>query len=180
MQLDQKPKLDKPHFPAVQNIEVGYDHDFLQRWMRFEKVAWIVMVIALIAGLAGVFGRGPLAKTTVKAGDGTEIRFERVARNKTPALVEIRLPETLAGGKMLKIRIEGDLLNRGRLQRIVPQPAREIPISHGLIAEIPIDAGDQPGKIDITQEPGAPGRLWNRITLENTGTRVEFSQIVLP
>src|SRR3954447_12220307 len=180
MAVDHKPRLDKPHFPAVQNIEVGYDSDFLQRWMRFEKVAWLVMMVALAAGLAGVFGRGPLAKTTVKAGDGTEVRFERVARNKTPALVEIRLPQTLAGVHMLKLRLEGDLLNRGRLERIVPQPAREIPVNHGIIAEIPINTGEQPGKVDITQQPGEPGRLWNRITLDNTGTRVEFSQVVLP
>src|SRR5947209_3552085 len=73
MAVDQKPRLDKPHFPPVQNIEVGYDSDFLQRWMRFEKVAWVVMTVALAAGLAGVFGRGPLAKATVKAGDGTEV-----------------------------------------------------------------------------------------------------------
>ena len=103
-----------------------------------------------------------------------------MARNKTPALVEIRLPKALAGVHILKLRLEGDLLNRGRLERIVPQPAREIPVNHGIIAEIPIDAGDQPGKIDITQQPGAPGRLWNRITLENTGTRVDFRKSSCP
>jgi hypothetical protein len=147
-------------------------------WMIFEKVAWTIMTLMLTAGLAGMLGRGPLSKGTARAGSDMEVRYERIARNKTPAVVEVKLNGVPASGKTVRVRLEGDLFARGHISRIVPQPKAWKPVRNGAELEF-ASLGSIPAAIGIVQEPASPGHLWNRITVEG-GSSVTFNQIVLP
>src|SRR4051794_3299714 len=169
-----------PTLENAQNVDVGFDPSFIDKWLRYEKYPWAFIALFILAAFAGLLGRGPLAKGTAKSGpEGLEVRYERVARNKTPASLEIRIPHTLVSGDVIRMRIEGDLLNRGKLQRIIPQPQRSQPLAEGITAEFPRSTGTDEERIVIAQEPGSPGRLWNRISIEG-GPHVDFQQIVLP
>ncbi len=128
--------------------------------------------------VGGLLGRGPLSKHTVGSeAEGMEIKYERIARNKTPASIEIKLFASPSAERPLRLRIEGDLLRIGRLRQIVPEPSHSYLMRNGFIAEYP--AGVSNGLISISQEPGAPGRLWNRVSVEG-GSTLEFVQLVLP
>ena len=59
------------------------------------------------------------------------------------------------------------------------EPEKSQPLRDGFQAEFAFAPGSSEERIVITQEPGSPGRLWNRITVEG-GPGVEFNQIVLP
>jgi hypothetical protein len=159
-------------------IRVGFDEQFLDKWLARQKYAWMLITITLVAGLAGLLGRGPLSKHTVGSeAEGMEIKYERIARNKTPASIEIKLFASPSAERPLRLRIEGDLLRIGRLRQIVPEPSHSYLMRNGFIAEYP--AGVSNGLISISQEPGAPGRLWNRVSVEG-GSTLEFVQLVLP
>jgi hypothetical protein len=43
-------------------ITVGEDLQFQRKWWVFERVIWILFSLILVLDIAGVFGRGPVAK----------------------------------------------------------------------------------------------------------------------
>jgi hypothetical protein len=58
--------------PRVNNeIEVGEDLEFQRKWWRSENFAWILFTLIIVLDLAGLFGRGPIAKAERRAADGT-------------------------------------------------------------------------------------------------------------
>lgn len=44
------------------SVDVGYDESFERTWWKLERISSYVLLIFVIAGLLGVFGRGPLSK----------------------------------------------------------------------------------------------------------------------
>src|SRR3954470_17781516 len=79
------------HIPRVENaVTVGEDLEFQRRWWRFEKAAWLVLLIVLIADALGAFGRGWLANGERVTSDGTlRIHYERIERTGTASKLEI-------------------------------------------------------------------------------------------
>ena len=166
-------QLSKSH-----GIRVGFDAQFLDSWFRRQKYVWILGAATIIAGLSGLLGRGPLARHTVNSGPaGIQVRYERIARNKTPGAIQVQLAPRGSADRPIRLRIEGDLVKGGRLRQIMPQPVRSDLLPDGMVVEYP--ATLSAGVVSFVQEPGAPGRFRNKITLEG-GSAVEFVQFVLP
>src|SRR5215217_6791280 len=109
----------------VGEVEVGFDLDFERRYYRLQRIIWVLIAAALLAGLAGVFGRGPLATTMRRSPDGTlRLSYERLAPFRTPSAMSIEASgSSLASGE-LRVRIPRQLLERLRVQRVVPEPTR--------------------------------------------------------
>src|SRR3954447_24834911 len=126
--MSQNTATEEDQMSRTSNIEIGFDSAFLDKWLKFEKLAYIVIAVLLLAGLAGVLGRGPLSKSTAKSDQGDlKVRYEKIAHNKTPAVIELMLPAEVPASGQVRLRLEGDLVRRGRFQRIVPQPIRSEP-----------------------------------------------------
>jgi len=151
---------------------------FLIAGLERQKYVWIIGAATLIAGLSGLLGRGPLARHTVNSGPrGIQVQYERIARNKTPAAVQVQLAPSGSADRPIRLRIEGDLVKGGRLRQIMPQPVRSDLLPDGMVVEFP--AALSGGVVSFVQEPSAPGRFRNKITLEG-GSAVQFVQFVLP
>ena len=60
---DTVPKVDD-------TIAVGEDLEFQRKWWRFERVAWIIFALFVLADVLGLFGRGYLANAERAAGMG--------------------------------------------------------------------------------------------------------------
>jgi hypothetical protein len=160
-------------------VEIGYDSSFLDSWFRYQKLAWAVVVAVLVAGLAGLLGRGPVATGEVSSGELT-VKYERIARYKTPARIEISVASLpLSECRNLRIRLEGEFTQRALLQHFSPTPLRSEPLANGIVIEYSPTTDATRKRITLTEEPGVPGRLTNRVTVEQ-GPSVEFTQLVLP
>lgn len=83
---------------AGQNdLEVEEDRRFQERFWRFERFAWVLMALLVIAALAGATGSGgPLAEGRAEARAGT-ITYPRIARWQAAAELTVRLPPLAAG-----------------------------------------------------------------------------------
>jgi hypothetical protein len=166
-------QLSKSH-----GIRVGFDAKFLDSWLKRQKYVWIIGAATLIAGLSGLLGRGPLARHTVNSEPaGIQVQYERIARNKTPSAVQVQLAPRGSADLPIRLRVQGDLVKGARLRQIMPQPLRSDLLPDGMIVEFP--AALSAGVVSFVQEPSAPGRFRNKITLEG-GSAVEFVQFVLP
>ena len=74
--------------PKVANeLAVGEDLDFQRKWWRFEKIVWVLFLIIVLLDIAGVFGRGPVAKAHARTSRGLmTIDYQRIERFSTPSI----------------------------------------------------------------------------------------------
>lgn len=79
-----------------QEFDIGYNEAFERRWWRIEVGLWIFLTAILIAGLGGLMGSGKIARKEIGSSDGAvTLKYERIARFKTPSTVLVRLaPQT--------------------------------------------------------------------------------------
>lgn len=140
----------------VDDIAVGSDLKFQQKWWRFTRVMWIVFAAIVIADLLGCFGRGPLADAHVRTDDGTmDIKYERIERFSTPSILRIRFgPNAIQDGK-IQLWVGNDLVNCLGNQRVVPQPATSVVGQGGILYTFPATA--IPAEVAFGLEPTAPG-----------------------
>jgi hypothetical protein len=163
----------------TKGIDVGFDATFIQNWLKYQKYAWIFMVVVVAAGLAGLSGRGPFSRTKLSSPSGQfTVEYDRIARNKTPALIVITI-QGEATGRPIRLRLQGNLLNAGGLQRMVPPPAKVEPLTGGILADWPANHAATKRTIMLNHEPRAPGEFVYTISL-NDGSALELHQWVMP
>jgi len=153
----------------VGEVEVGFDLDFERRYHRLQRIIWVLIAAALLAGLAGVFGRGPLATTMRRSPDGTlRLTYERLARFRTPSAMSIEASgSSLASGE-LRVRIPRQLLERLRVQRVVPEPTRVEAAAEEATFVFAIEPGAARARATFLQEPGAIGTASGTVVANQT------------
>jgi hypothetical protein len=161
-------------------VQVEFDREFIEKWLDRQRYVWYSVILLLVVTLTGLLGRGPLAKKTMSAGPGQlEVTYERVLHLKTPATLEVHLPQNALGTGHVRIRLEGAVAHQAAFQQIIPQPIAAVPLPDGLAADIPVTAASAGGRVMIVQQPSTVGPLKSKIALEG-GPSLEFTQFVLP
>lgn len=164
----------------VASVEVEFDREFIEKWLDRQKYVWYSLILFLAAAFTGLLGRGPLAKATISAGaNQLRVTYERFPHYKTPAVIELHLPETAVNTRHALIRLQGAVANQAAFQQIIPQPVSADPLADGIIADIPITAESMGRRVLIVQQPSAVGGLESKIGLEG-GPSLAFKQFVLP
>jgi len=94
-------------------VAVGEDLDFQRKWWRFENAAWAFFTLIIVLDLAGLFGRGPIAKAERRTADGTiDVKYERIERTDSPSIMTIRFgPSAIQDGK-IQLYVSNSLSNR--------------------------------------------------------------------
>ena len=60
-------------------LQINEDIEFQKKEWNWARLGWVLMLIIALAGLLGLFGQGPLSKSTARAG-GIEVEYERCAQ----------------------------------------------------------------------------------------------------
>jgi hypothetical protein len=143
--------------PRVNNeIEVGEDLEFQRKWWRFEKFAWIFFSLIIVLDLAGLFGRGPIAKAELRAVDGTiDMKYERIERTGSPSTITINFGPSAIHNGTIKLYISESLVKGLGTQHIVPAPTETTVGEGGLTYTFP--ASKPPAAIDLALQPSGPG-----------------------
>jgi hypothetical protein len=77
-------------------LALGDDRDFERIWWRIEVGLWTFLVAVLVLALIGLLGHGALAYKELSTSDkALEIRYERIAHYKSPAILQVRIHPTL-------------------------------------------------------------------------------------
>ena len=155
---DSVPKINE-------EIAVGEDLEFQRRWWRFEHAVWVFFALLLAADLAGLFGRGPLAKAHIANSAGV-VDYDRIQRTTTPSMIRIHLaPADIQDGKV-KLFVSQSMIASLGTERVIPQPESSVVGQDGITytfaaTSIPATAAfavqpDGPGLVHFTiQVPGA-------------------------
>jgi hypothetical protein len=81
---------ERPWRSVKQRIETGFDEAFDRKWICFEHIAWMMMVlvIVVVVGLAGRFGRGRAVRAQAAASP-IQVEYERVMRYDTQTEITV-------------------------------------------------------------------------------------------
>ncbi len=143
--------------PRVEDaVSVGEDLDFQHRWWRFEKAAWLLLAVVLVADALGAFGRGWLAQAELTAADGSmRVRYERVERAGTPSELTIEFGPSAVRDQKVQIFASQAIVKELGAQRIIPQPIAS-EIGPGGITYT-FSATSAPAIASIAMQPSFPG-----------------------
>jgi hypothetical protein len=137
-------------------VAVGEDLDFQRKWWRFENAAWVFFTLIIVLDLAGLFGRGPIAKAERRTADGTiDVKYERIERTDSPSIMTIAFgPSAIQDGK-IQLYISNSLVKSLGTQRVVPAPGDTVIGEGGLTYTFP--ATKPPASVDLALQPSGPG-----------------------
>lgn len=95
------------------------------------NTARAALFLLVLAGLCGVFGRGPLATGTVRSADGAVIvTYDRFARFRTPSSMQIGYAGAVPGGR-LHVVVSNGLLAAFSIVSTTPRALAERAIAAG-------------------------------------------------
>jgi len=87
-----------------------------------EKIAFVALVLFIVAALLGVFGDGPLSDTEISSRDGRlQVHYQRFCRRLAPQSLDITLATT-RGADSIDLNIDGDYLRSVQITEVFPQP----------------------------------------------------------
>jgi hypothetical protein len=146
---DSVPKVDG-------TVAVGEDLGFQRNWWRFEKAIWWFFLLILVCDVAGLFGRGYLAKASAHATDQTLVLdYERVERAGTPSIMTLHFDRSAIHDGHIQVFVSQSVVKELGAQRISPQPVLTTLNNGGMTYTF---AADGPCIAEIALSPSFPGK----------------------
>jgi hypothetical protein len=138
-----------------------------------------MLLLALLA-LAGVFGRGPLAKG--RAGGGgvpLRIEYDRLARHGAPGQLRFQVEPAAAPGGIVRLWLDRATVDGMEIRAIYPEPESTAASTERVEYTFRVSDAGRPGAITFLVEPDATWLRRIRAGLTG-GPSVEFRQFVYP
>lgn len=159
------------------SLQVEEDLQFQERAWVFQRVGWGVMLLLIVAAIAGVFGEGALSSATVGDGKQLKIEYERFVHYLAPTVLKIH---TQAGpeDKNLHVKINNYFMQAVKVENVVPQPASVETGDGWLSYNFTVD---RPGQITIRFDLTPETIGWLSATVNGgNGKPLSFRQFVYP
>lgn len=152
---------------------------FQRREWTAQRLGWAVLWVALLAGGAGIFGRGPMARAHASDGRGWRMDYERFARNRTPTTLTVTIPAEGRRGDTATVWLDREYADNVEIERVTPEPAGVAVEPGRLIYHFLAPRADGSVRVGFDLEPRSVGRLRGRAgSLDSRG--IAFSQMVYP
>ncbi len=131
-------------------------------------------------GLAGLFGRGPLAHATAGSPrDPIHVEYDRFARFQCPAKLKVFATAAAVQNGQLVLPMSRELAETLQLNRTSPPPLSVQADTGGLVLTFSVAVDLGKSAIIFSQNPDKFGRIPGRIA-DGAGQTVAFEQIVYP
>lgn len=157
------------------NLSAG--QRFHRREWIVQRVGWGAMILVVVAAVLGLLGPGPLSRVSVGDEQSLLVEYQRFGRLETTDELRIRVAGAAASGD-LRIWIDRQLLERGQILQIVPQPRQTRSEADRIVFEFDA-AEEKPVVVRVSVRPDHPGRVSGRIGVEG-GASVSLSQFTYP
>jgi hypothetical protein len=162
----------------VGSLEVGQDLAFQQREWKVQRAAWVVALLILVAGFAGLLGGGPLSQTEASSGP-LALEYDRFARQRSPAALTIRVDPGVAVDGEIPIWLDRAFLEKVDVEHIMPEPTTMEVGSDRVIYRFAVETPEQPAEITFAIQPHEPGVARGWLGLVD-GADIAFDQVIYP
>jgi hypothetical protein len=152
------------------------EQQFHEREWRVQRVGWALLSLLILAGLAGVFGGGPLARQSINSEYG-QIESERFARRHSVTEWAITYRQNQNTSDSLTIAIDADYLHKFEVREITPEPdATQVAQGEVLFS---FNTLGPSGRVLFHVEPQRPGIAEGSFRLNDSPALV-VKQIIYP
>lgn len=159
-------------------LELDFDDALQRREVRVQRIGWVLLALIIVAALAGLTGRGPLAKGRVARG-GVDLRWERIARRDARSEVRLDAPAALARDGILPVRIGRAWADDVEIEDVRPEPER-VSVADGHVEYLfAVPRGAARTAITFTVRPERMGRH-ELIIATSDVPAFSVRQVVLP
>ena len=163
------------------DLQINEDIRFERRIWRVQRVGLVCIGGIVLAGLAGLFGRGLLS--SAEAGGnaaGLRVEYNRFMRNTAPDRIELVVLDRDRSTGELHIWFDPGPGGNVQFEEIHPQPDRTLVSTEGSANYVfLLDPTTDRPRITVRIRPECVGRLPLRVGLDGQ-TPVEFTVFVYP
>ena len=162
-----------------QGLEFEENERAIRRDWRFERIGRMLLALILLAAIAGLLGRGPLAKarTTSRSGALT-LDYERIERRVAETHLRFSVAPGAVTDTLVRLWIDRRWLEEVRLEQVVPEPIATRETGTALVYEFAATRG-APAVITFDYQHEGQGRLPGSAGLVGADS-LRFAQFVLP
>jgi hypothetical protein len=148
--------------------------EYHRREWAVQRIGWILMAIVLAAAVAGVFGGGPLSRTSAPAG-AHRVEYERFARYGARTEIVVNVAKESADGQAATVAIGHSFLDDYRVEAVTPEPRATMDAGEHVSFTFDATSG---ARIIFRLEPDAMGRHSGEVRIGSDSVHV--SQFVYP
>ncbi len=166
--------------PVNDELEVGFNADFELRWHRAEMAGRVLMLLFVLAAVAGLLGNGPLDHQTRYASPGAlHVDYEPTVRYGTGTQITFHIGSEHAGADITHLFLSSSFVEPFGLQQISPQPLRSQATHAGMVLSFPLPPGASDVLVRVMAKPGAVGPV-SLLARDGNGVKLSWTQWVLP
>lgn len=159
-------------------LQIHQHEAFQRREWRAQRIGWVLVLLFVLAALAGLLGGGPWSWSTATTADGqVQVHYERFAHLEADDQLTVTVSSEAVTGDSVDVEIAEGWLRAVDVDGIVPEPMEQVTTPYGL-------------RLTMSAEPGTDLRI--RIYFRATdlgkvdaGVRFEgdtatFGQLIYP
>ncbi len=106
------------------DLEVSEDMRQERREWRVQRIVWLLLSLLLLAAMLGLFGSGPLSKTTAGApSDPLRIEYQRFMRYRSPDTLQVTVVPSTSNTEVM---LDKQYLRYVRIKSVTPEPVHVI------------------------------------------------------
>lgn len=106
----------------VGDLELGGEQEAHKYW-TWQRIGWAAIAVLLLAAVAGLFGKGPVANGSAQSADGSlQVEYARFARFQSPSTLRILAGEAATASGQLEVRVNRDYFRDVEVAQITPEP----------------------------------------------------------
>jgi hypothetical protein len=149
----------------VDGMEIEQDLEFQRRSWTFQRAGWVVMILVLVAALAGLLGAGPLSSSTVTVAGALRVEYQRFSRYQTPETLVVHVDPAAVRDSAVRIGLDRDYLGVSKVETVTPPPVSVRADGSELTYEFAVGRPDQPVMVTFVMQPERLGFSRGRVVL---------------
>jgi hypothetical protein len=152
---------------------------FQRREWAVQRAGWGVLWVILLAGVLGLFGRGPLSRARATDERGWQVEYDRFGRDLTPGTLVITIPAGAEPRDTAMLWLDRGFVDAVKIRLVTPEPVAVSATSNRLEYRFLTHA--EAGALHITfeLEPQRVGWIEGRAGAPGT-PGIPFHQLVYP
>ena len=164
----------------VGDLEIAEDLQYHQRAWTLERIGWSVMLLVIVAALAGLLGPGPLSNAVAgRQGSTLWVEYNRFERYQSPTVLRVHFSSSAAKQGKVRLYLNRDFIQQVRVQRIEPEPESVAVGSQSTAYTFNVLRQKGPAIVVFHYEPNTQGSVPIHVGLHG-GPRLSFSQFLYP
>lgn len=164
----------------VGELEIAQDLDYQRRSWVVQRVGWVVMALATLAALLGLFGGGPLSRATVgEQNEPLSVEYDRFGRLQSQTTLRVNLGPDAGRERKVSVWLNREYLEGFQIQQVTPQPERVEAGSERLTYVFQLSKSNQPTAVTFYLQPEHIGSVPGQVGLVE-GQTLNFTQFIYP